>query len=231
MLGDAFEPWLPTLQDITVRRSDLEVGAYYSQFGWDQLVVPDDCPHVAARMNDLETIFKERYAFRMIGQETLERWQIRLQNMFDSRVRVYERAYSLYEQYAQEMLDDMIEGESETITRNSTGTDNTTGSVSGTDSGSDSRDGSVVDTPDYVTNASDKYADKRTKESGTSSLTTSRTTTDNNTSTLNETITNTKTKTGQSLIDAVNAGFRKWTDIDQAFVGEFENNFLNIFWY
>lgn len=203
MLNDAFELWLPTLQDIIVRRDDLEVGSYYQRFGFDKLVVPDDCPHVIERMDTLETLFNERYGFRMINKETLEQWQISLQTKFDRFVHVYERAYVLYQKYETEMLDDMIEGETESIVR---------GVI-----GSDSGEGSSVNTPDYVNNADDRYADSRSRSKSDSKL--------------DETITTTKTKTGQSLIDAVNAGFKKWIDIDNAFIGEFENNFLNIFWY
>ena len=48
--SEAFAPWLPTLQDIEVRKNDVDVGDYYRRFGWENLVVPDDCPHVSFRM-------------------------------------------------------------------------------------------------------------------------------------------------------------------------------------
>ena len=38
-------------------------------------------------------------------------------------------------------------------------------------------------------------------------------------------------RTGDGLVDSVNAGYQRWVDIDQSFIAEFENNFLNIFWY
>ena len=185
--------WLPTLQDIEKRKQDddPDIAAYYQRFGWENLVVPADCVNVAGRMSNLKTLFDERYAFRMINQETLERWQIRLQNNFDRIVHTYERAYVLYAKYSSEMLDDMIGGE--IITRDTTG-------------GS-----SVTSTPDFKTNESEDYADSRTK------------------SKIDETITS--QRTGEDLIDSINRGFRNWVDIDQALIQEFENNFLNIFWY
>lgn len=41
----------------------------------------------------------------------------------------------------------------------------------------------------------------------------------------------THTETGSQIIDAVNEAIRKWQDLDTQFVQEFENLFLNIFWY
>ena len=190
-LNDAFEPWIPTLQDLEYRKTLPDTAPYYSKFGWDQLVVPDDCPHVSARMNDLKITFEQRYGFRMINQETLERWQIKLQAKFDELVHIYERAYVLYEKYEDEMLDDMLGGEK--ITRDT------------------AADGSQVNTPDYATNASEDYADNRSR------------------SKINEIITT--IRTGDGLVDSVNAGYQRWVDIDQSFIAEFENNFLNIFWY
>ena len=191
-LCNAWAPWLPTLQDVEVRKDhNTEIGQYYEQFGWEQLVVPADCPKVAARMSDLKVLFDQRYGFRMLNSETLEQWQIRLQSRFDRFVRIYERAYTLYEKYDQDMLDDMKGGE--IITRDIAGT------------------GSTVNTPDSITNASDDYADSRTR------------------SKTNETI---KTvRTGEGLVDDINAGFEKYIDIDQDFISRFEDSFLNIFWY
>ena len=155
-MNDAYYPWLPTLQDIEKRKDhDTEIGQYYERFGWEQLVVPDDCPIVAGRMDDLKVLFDQKFAFRMINSETLEQWQIRLQARFDRFVHIYERAYVLYEKYKQDMLDDMKGGE--IITRASTGV------------------GSTVNTPDYAVNASDEYADSRTRSAATEKIETVRT--------------------------------------------------------
>ena len=190
--SEAFAPWLPTLQDIEVRKTDPEYADYYQRFGWENLVVPDDCPHISARMLPvLKPLFEQKYGFRMINQETLERWQIRLQTKFDEIVHIYERAYVLYEKYEQEMVDDMLSGER--ITRSTKG------------------DSQQINTPDYTTNASEDYADNRSR------------------SKVDETIST--IRTGDGLIDSVNAGYQRWVDIDQALIAEFENNFLNIFWY
>lgn len=193
---DAFEPWLPTLQDIEVRK---ESEPLYRPYGWENLVVPDDCPHVSERMSLLKVLFDEKYAFRYINSETPSQWQIRLQTTFDKNVRRFERAYTLYEQYEKELLDDVIGGEK--ITR--------------TVSGSETSENSSVSTPDLQINTSDEYADTRGKSKGTSEL-------------LDNLI---RTKTGDGLIDSVNESFRKWVDIDIAFIEEFQNNFLNVFWY
>ena len=208
-MSDAFESWIPTLQDLEVRKQDPDptIAAYYQRFGWENIEVPADCPRVAARMNDLKVIFEERYAFRMINSETPERWQIRLQNRFDRFVRVYEHAYELYETYQADLIDDVRAGEVRTWSRSYSDTQSSSGS------------GSEVDTPDAAINAGDNYADRRTKttESGSSSGT--------------DSITETKIKTGESLVTSINEGFRRYVDIDQDFIGQFEDSFLNLFWY
>ena len=189
---DAFYPWVPTLQDIESRKDhDTELGQYYERFGWEQLVVPVDCPRVAARMDDLKILFDQKYAFRMLNSETLEEWQIRLQTRFDRYVHVFERAYLLYEKYQQDMIDDMKGGE--IITRTASGV------------------GSTVNTPDIKINASDDYADSRTRSATSEKV---------------ETV-----RTGEGLVDDINAGFRKFVDVDQEFIAQFEDSFLNIFWY
>ena len=189
---DAFYPWVPTLQDIETRKDhNTELGQYYERFGWEQLVVPADCPKVAARMDDLKILFDQKYAFRMLNSETLEEWQIRLQTRFDRYVHIFERAYLLYEKYQQDMIDDMKGGE--IITRTASGV------------------GSTVNTPDIKINASDDYADSRTRSATSEKV---------------ETV-----RTGEGLVDDINAGFRKFVDIDQEFIGQFEDSFLNIFWY
>lgn len=210
-MNDAYASWLPTLQDIEVRKEDVEVGEYYKKFGWDQLVVPDDCPIIAGRMGNLKILFDQKYAFRMINSETLEQWQIRLQARFDRYAHIYERAYTLYSTYDQELIDDMLGGEIRTITR------------SGTETGTGSESGDVrnVNTPDAATNADDRYADSRSKSSGTSSTSV----------TTSESVTDKKVKTGDGLIDSINSGFRKFIDIDQDFIRQFEDSFLNLFWY
>ena len=142
-------------------------------------------------MNDLKVLFDQKYAFRMLNSETLEQWQIRLQARFDRYVRIYERAYVLYAKYNQDMIDDMKGGE--IITRSASGT------------------GSTVNTPDYATNASDDYADARTRSQTSERV---------------ETV-----RTGEGLVDDINSGFRKYLDIDQDFISQFEDSFLNLFWY
>ena len=210
-MNDAYAPWLPTLQDIEVRKDDVEVGEYYKKFGWDQLVVPDDCPIIAGRMANLKILFDQKYAFRMINSETLEQWQIRLQARFDRYAHIYERAYTLYAKYDQDMIDDMKGGESRVITRS--------GSETGT--GSESGDVRNVNTPDAATNADDRYADSRSKSSGTSSSSVI----------TSESISDVMIKTGEGIIDNINSGFKKFIDIDQDFIRQFEDSFLNLFWY
>lgn len=208
--GDADQPWLPELIDIEAMKTGPE-GAYYSKFGWEQLTVPTDCPLVSSRMDSLKIRFDERYANRMLNAETLERWQVRLQNRFDEKVHVYERAYKLYQQYEQDMLDDVVQGEKVTVT----GTTQQGGSDSST------VEARNIDTPDEAINADENYASSLSKNQGTTQY--------GRTDTVNSTTT--RIVTGQALVEGINNAIYSWRDLDTEFVKEFENNFLNVYWY
>lgn len=188
---EADEAWIPTLGDILNKQSDPDAYPIYHKVGWDALEVPSDCPNVSARMDVLKVRFDERYFNRMLNAETLERWQVRLQNRFDEVVRRYDRAYSIYETKNDSMLNDLEEGSITTTTATSTGKN--------------------INTPDSIINADDNYADS-----------------------LNKSEADGKTKvviTGTGLIKSINETIYEWRDLDTEFVKEFEDNFLNIFWY
>lgn len=207
---EADQAWLPTYLDIKVR---------YPTFGFTALQVDDDLPTVASRMQMLDERFTERYANRMISSETLERWQVRLQNRFDEVSHRYERAYGLYSRYEQQMDDDVLPGEQYN--------EKETTSVEDTAGGSDSSENSssTADTPDTASNASDDYADSRTK--GSSKVTYGRTDKSAGTRELERT----RTLTGQDLLLNVNNSIMSYMDIDTMFIAEFENLFLNVWWY
>ena len=210
LFPEADSAWLPTYLDVQM---------LYPTFGWQSLVVDDDCPTVNSRMAILQTRFEERYANRMISSETLQRWQVRLQNRFDEVVRRYERAYGLYSRYQEDMDADVLPGETYTETEH-IASDNTQG-------GSDTSSSKTrnVDTPDSVINANSDYADSLSDSSGT--VTYGRT--DKGASDRN--LTRTRTLTGQDLMLNINGSIDGWRDLDTAFVSEFENLFLNLWWY
>ena len=162
-------------------------------------------------MAELKIRFDERYANRMLNSETLERWQVRLQNRFDEKVHVYERAYKLYQQYEQDMLDDVVQGEKITVT----GTTQQGGSDTST------VEARNIDTPDEVINADDNYASSLSKNQGTTQYG------------RKDTVDSTTTRivTGQALVEGINNAIYSWRDLDTEFVKEFENNFLNVYWY
>ena len=207
---EADQPWLPELIDVEAMKTGTD-GSYYSRFGWENLEVPEDCPIVASRMDTLKIRFDERYANRMLNSETLERWQVRLQNRFDEKVHVYERAYALYEKYEQDMMDDVVQGEKTVV------------SGTNTQGGSDSSEveSRNIDTPDEIVNANDNYASSLSKNKGK--------TTYGRTDTVDSTTT--RTIMGRALVDGINDAIYSWRDLDTEFVKEFENNFLNVYWY
>jgi len=208
---DRDQGWLPTLAELERLKDE---DPYYRQFGWSQLVVSDRDAEVLARMDELGTRFYERYAMRMVGNETLERWQMRLQNRFDEVVDRYNRAYALYDEHAQGIMDDVRTGFKRTVEGK-----NTAGGRDRTNVGSIVK---RADTPDSQVNASDDYADSFTKSDATN-------TTDYGRTDTNE-VEERQEATG-ILLKNLNRTIDEYKDIDTMFVSEFETLFLNVFWY
>ena len=206
VFSDAELPWLPTLGDVEYFKVRSDDPTYWQRFGWEALEVPGDATFVRERMEQLKIRFDERYANRMLNAETMERWQIRLQNRFDEVVRRYNRLYELYVRYDEDMRNDIIEGE-KTVTR---------GTVSS--GGKDSSTGRNIDTPDENVNDISGYAGSRS----TSETNYGRTDTTD--------VTVDRTLTGMRIVDSINNSTANWLDIDTEFVKDFENCFLNIFW-
>lgn len=221
--GDAELAWLPQLVDIENFKVKSDDPTYWQRFGWEALEVPTDCNYVSERMDILKTRFDERYANRMVNAETMERWQIRLQNRFDEVVRRYDRMYELYLRYDSDMKEDILSGD-KTVT-----TSNESGSITATSKGTDTTEGTGrnIDTPDENINNVTGYAGSRTESTGKSESSVT-----NNTNSANRTdSTVTRTITGQGVVESVNDSVMAWRDIDTEFIKEFENLFLNIFWY
>ena len=204
--SDAELPWLPKLCDVEYFKVNSEDPVYWQKFGWEALDVPGECAFVIDRMDQLKIRFDERYANRMLNSETMERWQIRLQNRFDEVVKRYNRLYELYQRYDQDMKDDIIEGE-KTVTH-----------AASSAGGTDSSTGRNIDTPDENVNDISGYAGSRS----TSETNYGRT--DTTDATVERIL------TGLRVVDSVNTSCQNWLDIDTEFVKEFENCFLNVFW-
>lgn len=209
--GDAELPWIPKLIDVENFKVNSDDPAYWQRFGWEALEVPGECTFVRERMVTLKTRFDERYANRMLNSETMERWQIRLQNRFDEVVQRYNRMYELYQRYDQDMKEDILSGD-KTVT--------TSKSQAG---GSDTSEGTgrSIDTPDENVNNITGYAGSRTDSKATNTY--------GRTDSFDSTIT--RTMTGKGVVDSINDSVMSWKDIDTEFVKEFENLFLNVFWY
>ena len=209
--GDAELPWIPKLIDVENFKVNSEDPAYWQRFGWEALEVPQDCYYVIQRMDKLKTRFDERYANRMLNSETMERWQVRLQNRFDEVVQRYNRQYELYERYDQDMKEDILSGDKTVTTSKSqaSGSDTSTGT------------GRNIDTPDENVNNITGYAGSRTDSKATNTY--------GRTDSFDSTVT--RTVTGKGVVDSVNDSVMSWKDIDTEFVKEFENLFLNVLWY
>lgn len=210
---EADAPWLPTLTEIEYRRTNQVPG--YENVGFSALVFPADATILTSRKAELEQRFNERYAFRMIGQETLERWQTRLQNRLDEIARPYERAYRLLQEN-ETAMENLVEGYTDSRRDTNSGTKS-----EGTYSDNSNR--SHSDTPYTSVNEELTYADSRdrTTSGGTFSDTTDMVSEGSFT----------RTRTGTQLQDNVFRSIDRWRDLDTAFTSEFENLFLNVFWY
>ena len=209
--GDAELPWIPKLIDVENFKISSDDPAYWQKFGWEALEVPGECTFVRERMETLKTRFDERYANRMLNSETMERWQVRLQNRFDEVVQRYNRMYELYQRYDQDMKEDILIGD-KTVT--------TSKSQAG---GSDTSEGTGrnIDTPDENVNNITGYAGSRTDSKATNTY--------GRTDSFDSTVT--RTMTGKGVVDGINDSVMSWKDIDTEFVKEFENQFMNVFWY
>ena len=209
--GDAELPWIPKLIDVENFKVNSDDPTYWQRFGWEALEVPGDCAFVSRHMDALKIRFDERYANRMLNSETMERWQVRLQNRFDEVVHRYERMYELYQRYDQDMKEDILTGD-KTVTESRAQA-----------GGSDTSEGTGrnIDTPDENVNNITGYAGSRTDSKATNTY--------GRTDTLTSTVT--RTMTGKGVVDSVNDSVMSWKDVDTEFVKEFENLFLNVFWY
>lgn len=226
----ADSPWVPTLLEVEVNKASEPDGSAvdWQKYGWSALYIDElKYPHVNERMTLLQERFNQRYAFRMLNQETLERWQMKLQNRFDECVARYDRAYELYELYENELKNDVLKGK-KTVTEQ-------TVDVAGTDesqlSGSDTNSGKnkYSDTPNSAINDSDDYAGSIQKQDYTQTYGRKDNKTKNQNTKNNATVT--ETETGGVLIDSLNTAITSWMDLDTRFVAEFENNFMNVYWY
>lgn len=200
---------------------------YYDRFGLDRVEIPADCPRLTAVMPRAVTMFNERYAYRMLNSETLEQWQTRLQHVADLNVYRYERALTLYATNAEELAN--VLEKKVTVrdyeSRNS-GSDSTTYGRKDTFAGSVKN----IDTPDSAINASDDYADSLTKSDNSNTASGTDTLTHGLKNEIDDTVTETREPEG-GFVPALNDSIDAYRDITADFVREFENNFLNVFWY
>ena len=164
---------------------------YYSRFGFSQLEVDPNLTYVCEAMPRLTERFNNRYAERMINKETLEQWQLSLQNKMDEIAPRYDRAYAIYAQKKLAMMEDVENG---------------THTISSGKSKNKS-----IDTPDATINENSNYADNLNIGEASSDVKT--------------------VMTGDGLVRSINDAIDDWRELDTEFVAEFENNFLNIFWY
>lgn len=209
--GDAELPWLPKLCDVESFKVSSDDPTYWKRFGWEALEVPGECTFVRERMEILKIRFDQLYFDRKLNSETMEVWQVRLQRRFDEVVRRYNRMYELYQRYDQDMKEDIISGE-KTVTES-------TAQAGGSDTSEGT--GRNIDTPDELVNSTEGYAGSRSDSKATNTY--------GRTDTLTSTVTH--TMTGKGVVDSINDSVMSWKDIDTEFVNEFQNNFLNVFWY
>lgn len=226
----ADSPWVPTLLEIEANKKGEPDGSAvdWQKYGWSALYIDEfSYPNVTKRMSNLETRFNERYAYRMLNQETLEKWQTRLQNKFDECVARYERAYGLYEQYIGTINTRVLKGETTQTNQTVTNEGSDTTEVSGSDGNIGKT--TFTDTPDSLINDSDDYAGSVTKQNYTQTYGKKNDRKLNSTIGANTIVT--KTENGGVLIEGLNESIQNWMDIDTMFIKEFENNFMNVYWY
>lgn len=218
--------WLPTLGDIEMKKAEGDPN--YVNFGFDQLDSnPTRFPLIAERWDTLAERFNERYFYRMINAETLPRWQVRLQNRYDEIAARFEFAYGMYDKYAEQMMARAIDAKRVLEYFTETEITKSTVQQSGTDTVENT--GKEIDTPDSIINANDNYADALTKLTG--STTYGRKDEGDTGRGLQHGIDRTESLGGRDIAESIHGAIDAFRDIDTLFVAQFENNFLNIFWY
>lgn len=226
---EAREMWTPQLNDIIYLASygTPDERAFYGRFGLDKCELPGACPRLTAVMPRAVQMFNDRYRFRMVNKETLEAWQIGIQHVVDSVALKYERALNLYYQTSEEMANVLEKKVTERVaTSENSGTDTTTYGRKDTFAGKVKN----IDTPDSAINASDDYADSLTKSDNQNTASGSDSLTHGLKNTIRDTVTETREPEG-GIVEATNRSIDAWRDMVAEFVKEFENNFLNVFWY
>lgn len=174
------ENWQPKLIDIEYlahNGTDSEK-EYYSQFGIEQIDWKN-YSNIIQNKDEIIELFHGDYDNRMVGLETMELFQHRLQALYNRIAPKYDRAFKMYNDYADRLMEDV--GDIVTRTLNENTTDNTgiqgtekvaTGTTS--DYGAESKSSAsvndrndtnvngdasamsqMVDTPDSAVNASD----------------------------------------------------------------------------
>lgn len=209
---DAFAAWLPEYAHVVFSYRNPSTGR--PVYGFEGIEIdPERFPHIWARRNEIRDRFFERYASRRINQETLLRWQLRLQNRFDEIAARFERAYKLYDEHKTEIDNDVLEGFSTVQWGRSadSGTDKTTGKTA-------SRS---IDTPDKAVNHDKNYADRITENDSEAAVEHGLVNDFHNSKTFR--------KSGVVLTN-VNKTIDAYRDIDGELVRCFENNFLNVLW-
>ncbi len=225
MMFGTGDPWLPTLLDVERFKAEGIRPEYWQKFGWDQLVVPDECIIVKQRFETLGIRFVAKFGWRMLAFETMEQWQTKLQERMDAIVRKYERAYETYEGN----LDDIRKVAPGEVKR-TVGKISASGEDVTTTGGSDgvTTKSKYSDTPDSAINDSDNFAGSITKDE--SKTTYGATNTLKHGRSDNTDMTATTTRTGAELMESINGSIDAWRDLDTAFVSEFNVCFLNLFW-
>lgn len=218
--------WIPTYGDILHFKD--EGNQHYVNIGFDSLEIDSDAtPIIASKFETLTMRFNERYYNRMINAETLERFQVRLQNRYDDIAPRFEFAYEMYDMYRDKMISkaDISKLIMETFGEDET--NNYTQELGGSDSvDTNQRD---IDTPDSILNANPDYADALSE--GKNTTTYGRTDSGDSTRNLNHNLERTEEFGGDILAENIHKAIDAFRNLDTRFVAEFENNFLNIFWY
>lgn len=231
--GDADIPWMPSLLDLERLKAEgaPEERFYYAQFGWEQLEVPDRFTHVTSRMEVLNQRFLQVFGWRTLGFETMEQWQTKLQEVMDSNVERFDRAYELYDRNRGTMLEDVLRGRKTTVRMSDEdgGQDTETSEVSSDMSRTSEMRHS--DTPDSLINSSESFAGSLDMGEGSDISTGSQSKVRGYGKTKSHSGITTETETGAAILESVNATIDGWRDIDSMVIETFARCFLNVFWY
>lgn len=181
----------------------IEIVRKYPDYTFEKVEIdPDKYPIITEHREKLNKLFTGRYFDEAINQETVAKWFYKLQHVTDSIVERYENAFRLYREYVDNNTEVLDKSVTKTEYSNSTEYFN----KSGNPTGALFKDSTPESMIDRLINS---VSSNKGKDESVSTVTS-----DNQ----------------MDVIGQVNDNINKFIDLENAFVSEYSNLFMKIYY-